>query len=129
MTGFSPDGPHDPDRTRQAAREISDLTRYLAYATRPGSGGIVNAADVYDLLGALSEAFSRIPQALAQCGTFLEAEAKAGRLGDTADREPALTAAVTAGYLGHAAHVAGQLAGKLGRAQSEMSGLYGADDA
>ena len=124
MTDLSPDGPHEPGKTHQAAREVSDLTRYLAYATRPGSGGLEHATDVYELLAALSEAASRLPQSLRQCGEFLEAQARDGKLGDTERQRPDLAAAITSSVLSHAAVLAEQLAGKLSRAQSEMAGLY-----
>jgi hypothetical protein len=98
--------------------------RALNHATMPGAGGLVFAADAYDVTGALSLLAARLPQALAQLHAFLHTEVEAGRVaivaGDHAGDPAALLAAVTAS-LDTAAASARLLHQALDAAQNQLT--------
>lgn len=67
-------GPHDDDTTTAVAALVAEAIRWLAYATRPGSGGVSTPTTVYDLVNELDTAIYRIPQVLSYLADGLNAE-------------------------------------------------------
>ncbi len=85
------DGPHTAEQVVAAARDVDGLVRYLNHATR--SRVLDNPADLYAVLGGLTEAALKLPQ------LFDQLAAQAGRYTTTPDLfddrggNPVLTAA------------------------------------
>jgi hypothetical protein len=120
---FRNDGPHDPDLTRAAADKIAELTRYLAYATRESSGGLVNVGDAYDLAGYLAAAAGSLPQVLSQLDRFVTGLDEAGRLRSASDDTVPELAAGFALDLGYADGYARSLASRLHGMQNFLADL------
>ncbi|KOX11833.1 hypothetical protein [Nocardiopsis sp. NRRL B-16309] len=125
---LDPEGPHEPESTRQTAAAVSEAVRVLNYATRHASGGLDWPADVYSVLGHLATGAARLPQSLTQMTDWMAAEIQAGhvrenpsygRHGGDADA----ARAAMAGHLQEAAAAAGQLHNALIAAQQAASGL------
>ena len=121
---LNPDGPHSPDRTRDAANILVAAIRYLNYATMYGSGGLEYPADVYALLSDVAAAFQAAPQLLDQAGAFLRAQAAAGQAGDDQGRDPVAVAAEASTELEVAGWKAGDAWLMVKRAQGLISGLH-----
>lgn len=126
-----PDGPHDHESTRAVAAGIDEAFRLLNYATMPGRGGYPGLrfpSDVYSVLGELSAAFGKFPQALDQMRQFIAAEVSEGWArenphfgphgGDAEAAHVALAASLT-----EASAYAQALAQALGTGQSAVRGM------
>jgi hypothetical protein len=106
------------------ARQAAEAVRSLNHAAL-GPGGLRQPADVYDVLGELSLAASRMPFLLAQVGRWLAAALDAGQLGSDDGTDPAGTIGTARAFLGAARGSAACLARDLGRAQQELSAVHG----
>jgi len=122
-----PDGPHSSDGTRAIAAGIDSAFRLLNYATM-NPAGLTYPSDVYSVLGELSAAVSKLPQALHQMSAFINAQVADG----TARENPGYGkhgGNAEAAYAELAAAVrdssvtATELGRLLGKAQSAISGL------
>lgn len=106
------------------AADAAEAVRALNHATLPGSGGLIFPADAYDVTGQLALLASRLPQALAQLLTFVNAEVQAGRVvivsGPHAGDPAAVLAAVT-GSLDAAVASARRLHQALDAAQNNLT--------
>jgi hypothetical protein len=118
------DGPHSPESIREAADLAAEAIRYLCHATMPGSGGLINPADTYSLLGALYTGTERLPQLLMQLTSFLAAQAASGTLADDHGRDVATLTAEASYNLGTAHQLAADLTKALQNAQQAITGLY-----
>jgi len=81
---FPYDGPHSDDHTTAAAEVIADLVRYLANATR-SPGAVTETATVYDTLGSLTTAASRLEQVIGQLATAAARITPPGAASDLTD--------------------------------------------
>lgn len=117
-------GPHDPESVSAAADMAAEAIRYLNLSTRPGQGGLESPADAYDLLGSLKVAVERMPQLCGQVGAQLRKQAAAGNAADREGRDPAIQAGMAADLLEDVAGRLDSAAAHLGRAQSDIAGLY-----
>lgn len=63
-----------------SAETAAEAIRALNHATLPGTSALTGPADVYDVLGELATLAARLPQALSQLQSFLDAETDAGRV-------------------------------------------------
>lgn len=117
-------GPHDDDTTTAVAALTAEATRYLAYATRPGSGGVTSPVTVYDLATELISATGRIPQIVTQLSSWLYAEDSAGRI---ASDGPATTAEDARAALTEARYAAERLYLALSEAVNMTAVLRPAD--
>jgi len=111
-------------RPAELAGQAAESVRALNHATLPGSGGLVFPADVYDVTGQLSVLAARLPQALAQLLTFLQAEVKAGRVVIVAGphaADPAAVLAAVTGSLDAAVASARRLHQALDSAQNQLT--------
>jgi hypothetical protein len=94
-------GPHDDDTATAVAALTAEAMRYLAYATRPRSGGVTSPVTVYDVATELASAAGRMPQILTQLADWLNIEDTAGRIaggGAASTVEDARTALAEARY-------------------------------
>ena len=119
---------HDPQLTAVlVARQLDDLVRALNYVTRAAGPRLEYAADVYEVLGSLRAALSKLPQACGQLADFLAHHNAAGTLG--AERgfrhagHPTVAVEAATFKLGQAAVAANITGLALGRAQEAISGL------
>ncbi|WP_433474946.1 hypothetical protein ACQPZP_40765 [Spirillospora sp. CA-142024] len=126
------DGPHDPEGTRAVAAGIDATFRLLNYATM-SPNGLAYPSDVYSVLGELSAAAAKLPQALAQMAQFITDQVTSGqarehpsygRYGGDADAAARALASVTR----EASTAAAGLGRLLGEAQSTVRGLEAAHD-
>jgi hypothetical protein len=106
------------------ARQASEAVRSLNHAAL-GPGGLRQPADVYDVLGELSPAASRLPYLLTQVGHWLAAALAAGQLGSDDGTDPAGTVGTARAFLADARGTAAALARDLGRAQQHLSAVHG----
>lgn len=128
---ITPDGPHNPDGTRAIAAGIDAAFRLLNYATSPEKNGLTYPSDVYSVLGELTAAIGKLPQALQQMSQFIGKQVDDGavrenphygkRSGDAEAAHGELAAAVR-----QACVVATDLAWLLSKAQSAVAGLEAA---
>jgi hypothetical protein len=121
------DGPHDPDNTRAIAAGIDSAVRLLNYATM-SRGGLVFPSDVYSVLGELSAAAGKLPQALHQMSQWIGAQVTDGAARENPhygkhDGDARAAHAELAAALREAAATATDLAQLLGKGQSAISGL------
>lgn len=65
LGGFNIDGPHTPESTAAAARQIAELVRYLNHATLADEA-LPEPADTARVLGELADAAERMRQLLGQ---------------------------------------------------------------
>jgi hypothetical protein len=109
------------------ARQIDELVRALNYATLAPQPRLEFAADVYEVLGSLYAALTKLPQACGQLSDFLARHDAAGNLraerGFPHGGRPALAVKAARFKLGQAAVAANVTATALGRAQEAISGL------
>jgi hypothetical protein len=129
---ITPDGPHNHERTRAVAAGIDTAFRLLNYATM-SPNGLTYPSDVYSVLGELSAAVHKLPQALQQMAQFINDQVTSGqarehpaygRYGGDADAAARALASVTQ----EASAAATRLGSLLGKAQSTVRGLEAADD-
>lgn len=124
----TPDGPHDRERTRAVAEGIDAACRLLNYATSPEKHGLAYASDVYSVLGSLSAAVNKLPQALNQMIQFINVQVVEGTVRENphygkhnGDAEAAYAAML--GALRNAVGAAGDLERWLCEGRSAISGL------
>lgn len=79
----SSDGPHDNEMTRAIAAGIDQAFRLLNYATM--RDGLTYPSDVYSVLGELSAAMNKLPQALHQMTQFIGAQVSEGKTRENPD--------------------------------------------
>jgi len=118
------DGPHSPEYTKQVGDLAAEAVRVLNYATRSDAGGLANPADAGDLLGALCETASRLPQLCSHIQKFLASRLAAGTVGGDGGRDPARMVAGAVAQLRDAELIAADLASSLEYAQASISGLH-----
>lgn len=124
----SPDGPHDHELTRVIAAGIDEAARLLNYATMPGNNGLRYPSDVASVLGDLSAAASKLPQAMQQMRQWLADEVAAGHARDSTHygRYSGNTAAAIAAFcrtMDVAEEAAATLQGLLADGQSTASAM------
>lgn len=122
-----PDGPHDPDQTLAIASGIDQAFRLLNYATM-SRYGLRFPSDVYRVLGELSGAVSKLPQALHQMSQFINAEIAEGRASENAeygnhDGDAQAAYAAFAAAVREGSTLATDLGRVLDRAQATVRGL------
>ncbi|HEY2269136.1 MAG TPA: hypothetical protein VGJ50_24970 [Streptosporangiaceae bacterium] len=106
------------------AWQAADAIRSLNHAAL-GPDGIGQPGDAYDVLGGLSLAASRLPQALAQVGRWLSAALAAGQLGSDDGTDPACAVSGARIFLSDARGSAAALAENLSLAQQQLSAVSG----
>jgi len=109
------------------ARAAAEAIRGLNHATRHDAG-LGQPSAVYDVLGALHLAASRLGQALAQITGYLHRALAAGRLGHDHGEDPALAVEAAAIFLHDAAASAAALAGDLDAAWQRLAPVNGRPD-
>jgi hypothetical protein len=114
----------DSPRATALARQAAEALRSLNHATL-GPDGISQPGDAYDVLGDLSLAVSRIPQALAQLGRWLAAALAAGQLGSSNGTDPSVAVSGAWMFISDARGSAAALAGNLSLAQQQLSAVSG----
>jgi hypothetical protein len=106
------------------ARTAAEAIRGLNHATRCDTGlGQPSAA--YDILGALSQAASGLPQLTAQITRYLDQALAGGKLGHDRGEDPALSVDGAIIFLDDARSSAGALAGDLDAAQQQLALING----
>jgi hypothetical protein len=112
------------DDTITLARTAAEAIRGLNHATRHDNGlGQPSAA--YDILGALSQAASRLGQLFTQITSYLDQALAAGKLGHDLGEDPAPAIEGTMIFLGDACLSAAALAGDLDAAQQQLARVNG----
>lgn len=106
------------------ARTAAEAVRGLNRATS-SPAGLDRPSVAYDVVGALSLAASRLPQLLAQLGSWLAAALEAGLLGCDDGSDPGAAVGGAAASLSGARASAGDLAAALGRAQQHLAAVHG----
>jgi len=128
----STDGPHDPEATRAIAAGIDSAFRLLNYATM-SHNGLAFPSDVYSVLGELSAAVNKLPQALHQMTQFINTQVTEGHArenphyGSHSGNTRAAYAQMAAASRDACAR-ADDLAWLLGKAQTAISGLESTRD-
>jgi len=106
------------------ARTAAEAIRSLNHATRDHAGlGQPSAA--YDVLGALSQAASGLPQLTAQITSYLDQALAAGKLGHDLGGDPAMAIDGAVIFLDDARLSAAALAGDLDGAQQQLALVNG----
>jgi len=106
------------------ARTAAEAIRSLNHATRDHAGlGQPSAA--YDVLGALSQAASGLPQLTAQITSYLDQALAAGKLGHDLGGDPAMAIDGAVIFLDGARLSAAALAGDLDGAQQQLALVNG----
>jgi hypothetical protein len=122
---LSPDAPHSPDRTREAADLAAEALRYLNHATRD-SGALEYPNDAAAVLASLATLASRLPQLLSQISDRFGADLAAGRLtveyGPYAG-DPRQAVAMVRRLLGDASANAGGLSERLDAAHQVTAAI------
>lgn len=131
--GWRMDGPHSPERLKEALDTIAELIRYANYATR-GRQALTSAADAYEAVGALFVATSRLPQLMSQLADFTSLVLPTDQSLRHADYQAAPTPlsrqmGADAGFdaavkLAFARDTAGVVAQALAEAHNQLSHLY-----
>jgi hypothetical protein len=112
------------DDTITLARTAAEAIRGLNHATSAGAG-LDQPSAAYDVLGALSLAASRLPQALTQITRYLGQALTAGHLGHDLGEDPTFAAAAAAVFLDDARGSAAALAGDLDAASQQLALING----
>jgi hypothetical protein len=112
------------DDTIALARAAAEAIRGLNHATRHEDGPGQPSA-VYDVLGSLSMAASRLGQALAQIARYLDRALADGNLGHDLGEDPCFAVECAGLFLDDARLSAAALAGHLGAAQQQLARLNG----
>jgi hypothetical protein len=106
------------------ARAAAEAIRGLNHATRDHAGlGQPSAA--YDVLGALRQAASGLPQLTAQITSYLDQALAAGKLGHDRGEDPAMAVDGAVIFLEDARRSAAALAGDLDAAQQQLARING----
>ena len=113
----------DTPQPAALARAAADAVRSLNHATL--GGGLEQPADAYDVLGELSLAASRLPQALGQVGRWLAAALAAGQLSSDDGTDPACAVSGAWIFLSDARGSAAALARDLEQARQQLSAVNG----
>ncbi|RFS84124.1 hypothetical protein D0T12_18365 [Actinomadura spongiicola] len=124
------DGPHNHERTRAVAAGIDTAFRLLNYATMSPTG-LAYPSDVYSVLGELSSAIHKLPQALQQMDEFITNQVGSGQAREHPkygpyDGDANAAARALASVTREASVAASQLGRLLGEAQSTVRGLEAA---
>jgi len=117
-------GPAQLTSTITLARTAAEAIRGLNHATRHDAG-LDQPSVAYDVLGALRQAASGLPQLTAQITSYLGQALAAGKLGHDRGEDPALAIDGAVIFLGDAAISAGALAGDLDAAQQQLALING----
>jgi hypothetical protein len=120
---LNPDGPHSPERTREAGQLLDDASRFLAYASMEHQGGLDYPGDAYRLLADLYTVTGRLPQVCEQLERFLREQQATRPLYEARGRDVAAQVERAAAHLGRAADAAHALTRALQQAQSDIAGL------
>jgi hypothetical protein len=123
VTDLNPDGPHNPEHTREVANLFDACSKFLTYASMPGRRGLEYPADVYSLVADLYSATSRFPQVCDQLERFLEAQVATGRLYEAQGRVVPVQAGKAIRHLGQAGDAARALTRALQAVQADIAGL------
>ena len=119
----SPDQPASA-ATITLAQTAAEAIRGLNHATRDHAAlGQPSAA--YDILGALSQAASGLPQLTAQVTSYLDQALAAGKLGHDSGEDPAMAVDGAVIFLQDARLSAAALAGDLDAAQQHLARING----
>ena len=119
----------DPDQLTSAATitlacTAAEAIRGLNHATRHDAG-LDQPSVAYDVLGALSQAASGLPQLTAQITSYLDQALAAGKLGHDHGEDPALAVDGAVIFLDDARLSAAALAGDLDAAQQQLALVNG----
>ena len=106
------------------ARTAAEAIRGLNHATRCDTG-LDQPSAAYDVIGALSQAVSGLPQLTAQITRYLGQALIAGKLGHDRGEDPALSVEGAIIFLHDARSSAGALAGDLNAAQQQLALING----
>jgi hypothetical protein len=106
------------------ARTAAEAIRGLNHATR-GGAGLDQPPAAYDILGALSQATSGLPQLTAQITRYLDHALTGGQLGHDRGEDPALSAGGAIIFPGDARLSADALAGDLNAAWQQLAPING----
>ena len=112
------------DGTITLARTAAEAIRGLNWTTNCRAG-LDQPAVAYDVLGALSQAASRLPQLTAQITRYLDQALAAGNLGHDRGEDPALAVEGAAIFLDDARLSAAALAVDLDAAQQQLALING----
>ena len=112
------------DDTITLARTAAEAIRGLNWLTGR-EAGLGQPSAAYDVIGALAQAASRLPQALSQVTRWLGQALAAGRLGHDLGEDPAAATGAAAVFLGDARMSAAALAGDLNAAQQQLALING----
>jgi hypothetical protein len=107
-----------------SARAAAEAIRGLNHATRDHAG-LDQPSAAYDVLGALSQAASGLPQLTAQITSYLDQALAAGKLGHDRGEDPALSVDGAVIFLGDARLSAAALARALDAAQQQLALING----
>src|SRR4051812_20253817 len=114
-------------RAGPIAENVAEAMRALALATRPGDAGLSAPSDVYDVLGALSDAVATLAQVTGQLADYLDRELQADRISLDpssflrAEADALAAVAATTALLEDAGRTAGDLAEALSSAHEKTS--------
>ena len=122
-------GPYSPARAKTATSTVSELVRYLNYATGQGSRqALRDAGDVYAVVGGLKAAADGLEQTLRQLGARTVALRDDPTLGHCQRREDRTAARAEAAAAGESLAAARQavvaLCDALTAAQAHLAPLY-----
>ena len=112
------------DDTITLARTAAEAIRGLNHATR-GGAGLDQPSAAYDILGALSQAASGLPQLTAQITRYLDHALTGGQLGHDRGEDPALSVDGAIIFLDDARLSADALAGDLNAAWQQLAPVNG----
>ena len=112
------------DGTITLARTAAEAIRGLNWTTNCDAG-LDQPAVAYDVLGALSQAASRLPQLTAQITRYLDHALAAGALGHDRGEDPAPDVEGAVIFLDDARGSAAALAGDLNAAQQQLARING----
>jgi hypothetical protein len=112
------------DDTLALARAAAEAIRGLNWTTRCDAG-LDQPSVAYDIIGALSQAASRLGQLLRQITSYLDQSLAAGRLGHDHGEDPAPDVNGAGIFLDDARLSAAALAGDLSQAQELLAAING----
>jgi hypothetical protein len=120
---FNPDGPHSPDRTREAGDQLGEVVKFLNYATMGRAPGMEYPSDAYTLLGNWAHAAGMMPQLAEQAGAFLGAQGDRAGLYEARGADPNDQLYMGQSALERAAAAAWALCRALQDAQNAIAGV------
>jgi hypothetical protein len=112
------------DDTVTLARTAAEAIRGLNWTTNCDAG-LDQPSAAYDVLGALSQAASRLGQLFTQITRYLDQALAAGKLGHDLGEDPAMAIDGTVIFLDDARRSAAALAGDLDAAQQQLALVNG----